>query len=86
MQKVAGGLSNVTKVLLYQLTRRLAKENVDFFKCLILGLRHEQQLVEPAKNGNAAIEPQAEADACHGILHVAKEVGYEPGTEEERNV
>ena len=84
--QIAHVLRNAPQVLPYQLARRLAEQDIDLLQRLVLGLRHEEQLVEPADDGDAAVEAERQADAAHGGLHVGEEVGDEPGAEEERDV
>ena len=86
MREIAGRLGDGAHILAHELRGRLAEEDVDLLECFVLRLGHEQQLVEPSQHGDAAVEAEREADARHGLLHVAEEVGDEPGAEEERHV
>ena len=79
-------LRDALEILPDQSTRRLGKQDVDFLQRLILRLGHKGELVEPAEDGDAAVEAEREADAGHGRLHVGEEVGDEPGAEEEGDV
>ena len=79
-------LRDALEVLSDELARRLGEEDVDFLEGFILGLGHEGQLIEPADDGDSAVEAEGEADAGHGGLHVGEEVGDEPGAEEEGDV
>lgn len=79
-------LRHALEILPHQLPRRLTKQDINLLERLVLRLRHEEQLVEPAQHGDAAIEAEREADARHGGLHVGEEVGDEPGAEEEGDV
>jgi len=84
--QIAEGLGAALKVLCDELAGRRGEEDVNLLKGLILSLRHEEDLIEPAEDGDAAVEAEREADARHGRLHVAKEVGDEPEAEEEGDV
>ena len=79
-------LPDALEVLPDEEGRRLREDDVDFLQRLILGLGHEGELVEPAEDGDAAVEAEGEADARHGRLHVGEEVGHEPGAEEEGHI
>lgn len=79
-------LRDALEVLSDERAGGLGEEDVDLLEGLVLGLGHEGQLVEPAEDGDAAVEAEREADARHGGLHVGKEVGDEPGAEEEGDV
>ncbi len=79
-------LRDALEVLPDELAGGLGEENVDFLEGFVLGLGHEGELVEPADDGDAAVEAEGEADAGHGGLHVGEEVGDEPGAEEEGHV
>ena len=79
-------LRDALEILPDELAGRLGEEDVDFLEGFVLRLRHEGQLIEPADDGDAAVEPEGEADARHGGLHVGEEVGDEPGAEEEGDV
>lgn len=79
-------LRDALEVLADELAGGLGEEDVDLFEGLVLGLGHEGELVEPAEDGDAAVEAEGEADAGHGGLHVGEEVGDEPGAEEEGDV
>ena len=74
------------QILLDQLTGRLAEDDVDLLERLVLRLGHEEDLVEPAEDGDAAVEAEGEADLGHGFLHLREEVGDEEGAEEEGRV
>lgn len=74
------------QILLDQLTGRLAEDDIDLLERLVLGLGHEEDLVEPAKDGDAAVEAEGKADLGHGCLHLREEVGDEEGAEKERGV
>ena len=86
MREIARRLGDGPHILLHELRRRLTEQDIDFLERLVLRLGHEQQLIEPAQHGDAAVEAEREADARHGVLHVAEEVGDEPGAEEEGHV
>ena len=79
-------LRHALEVLPDELARGLREEDVDFLEGLVLRLGHKGQLVEPAEDGDAAVEAEGEADAGHGGLHVGEEIGHEPGAEEEGDV
>ena len=86
MREIARRLSDGPQILPHEQRRRLTEQDIDLLERLILGLGHEEQLIEPAEHGDAAVEAEREADARHGGLHVAEEVGDEPGAEEEGHV
>ena len=79
-------LRDALQILSNQLTRRLAKQDIDFLQRFILRLRHKRQLIEPAHHRNTAIKPEREANARHSGLHVREEIRDEPRAEEERDV
>ena len=70
-------------VLLDQLPRWLLEKLVNLLKSLVLGLRHEQNLVEPAKHSDTAVETERQTGLGHGILHASEVVGDDEGREEE---
>ena len=86
MCKIGHILRDALEVLPDELAGGLGEEDVDFLEGLVLGLGHEGELVEPAEDGDAAVEAEREADAGHGGLHVGEEVRDEPGAEEEGDV
>lgn len=86
VDEVAHRLGDALEVLAHELGRRLAEEDVDLLERLVLRLRHEEQLVEPAEHGDAAVEAERQPRLCHRPLHVGEEVRHEPGAEEERHV
>ena len=86
MSQIGHILRDALEILLDELAGGLGEEDVDFLEGLILSLGHEGELVEPAEDGDAAVEAEGEADAGHGGLHVGEEVGHEPGAEEEGDV
>ena len=48
VQEVIRGRQDTPQILPHQLASGLAENDVDLLQGLILGLRHEEQLVEPA--------------------------------------
>ena len=79
-------LAHALEILPDERTGRLGKQDVNLLERLVLRLGHKGELVEPAEDGDAAVEAEREADARHGGLHVGEEIGDEPGAEEERDV
>jgi hypothetical protein len=47
-KKIVGGLLNVLPVLSNKLAGGLREDKVDLFESLVLGLGHEEELVEPS--------------------------------------
>lgn len=86
MHQIGQILRDALQILPDELARGLGEEDVDLLERLVLGLGHKGELVEPAEDGDAAVEAEGEADAGHGGLHVGEEVGDEPGAEEEGDV
>ena len=86
VKDIADGLGATLQILPHQLARRLAEQNVNPLKCLVLCLRHEEDLVEPADHSDTTVEAEGQTDPRHGRFHVAEEVGHQPGTEEQCDV
>lgn len=81
--EIVGRLLDVLPVLGDQLARGLREDEVDLLERLVLGLGHEEQLVEPTDKGDAAVETGGETDGGHGVLHAGEVVGDDEGGEEE---
>jgi hypothetical protein len=47
-KKIVGGLLDVLPVLSDKLAGRLGEDKIDLLQSLVLGLRHEEELVEPS--------------------------------------
>jgi hypothetical protein len=47
-EKIVGGLLDVLPVLSDKLAGRLGEDKIDLLQSLVLGLRHEEELVEPS--------------------------------------
>lgn len=56
--EVIRGSEDAPQVLPHQLASGLTEDNVDLLQGLVLGLWHEEQLVDPAHDSDAAIEAQ----------------------------
>lgn len=82
MYQITCRFGRALQILSDELTCRLRGNDINLLEGLILGLRHEKNLVEPAYDGDVTGETQREADARHSGLHVAEETGDELGAEE----
>lgn len=86
MAQIANHHGRALDVLAHDGGRRPREELVDLLEGLVLGLGHEEDLVEPADGGDAAIETQGETDTGHGVHHGGEVVGDDEGAEEEVGV
>ena len=86
VEQIAGSLGGLPEILGDELAGGLSEDEVDLLEGLVLGLGHEEDLVEPAEDGDAAVEAEGEAGLGHDPLHVGEEVGDEPAAEEEVDV
>lgn len=66
VSKRSGG---VLDVLVDNLPRRPLEDEIDLLEGLVLGLGHEEDLVDPADGGDATVEAQGQAGLAHGALH-----------------
>ena len=73
--QVGSSLLDVLEVLRNDRPGGPLENEINLLKSLALGLRHEQQLVEPAEKCNAAEEAHAQTLLGHGILHATEVVG-----------
>lgn len=76
-------LDAILQILLHNHRSRLGEELIYLLEGLVLGLGHEEDLVEPAENGDTAIEAQRETDSGHGVHHSGEIVGDDERAEEE---
>lgn len=83
MNEIVSSNQTTSQVFLDKLSSRLTEDHIDFLKRLILGLRHEENLVEPTEHGDTTVEAECETDICHGTLHLGEEICDEEGAEEE---
>ena len=74
------------EILSHELACRLAEDDINLLQGLVLGLRHEEDLVEPSDHGDAAVESKSKTHSRHGLLHLREEVGDEERTEKEGDV
>lgn len=83
MRQITDDLGSLLHVLLNDHRSRLREELVDLLERLVLGLRHEDDLVEPAQHGNTTVETEGQTDTAHGVHHAGEVVGDDEGAEEE---
>jgi len=83
MQQITRHLHRALRILTNQLPRRLLEKLVNLLQRLVLGLRHEEDLVEPAQHRNAPVKAQRQPRTRHRVLHPGEVVRYDEGGEEE---
>lgn len=75
------GLDNAAHVKPNKLLHWHQEQLVDLLGHLVLGHRHEKQLVEESKDSQATEEPDCQAGVGHGCLHAVEVVGDDEGPE-----
>ena len=83
MQQITRHLHRALRILPNQLPRRLLEKLVNLLQRLVLGLRHEEDLVEPAQHRNAPVKAQRQPRTRHRVLHPGEVVRHDEGGEEE---
>ena len=81
-EEIVGGLLDVLPVLSDELAGGLREDEVDLLEGLVLGLGHEEQLVEPADEGNTAVKACRKTNVGHGLAHCGEVVGNDEGRQE----
>jgi hypothetical protein len=84
--KISHSLLDASPVLGHDFSRRTREDGVNLLKRLVLGLGHEEDLVDLADKGNASVEAQCKSGASHGVLHGGEVVCHDEGGEEEESV
>ncbi|KAI6771384.1 hypothetical protein HG531_009009 [Fusarium graminearum] len=64
----------------------IESDNIDLFKSLVLGLGHEEDLVDLTNESNATIKAESQASLAHSLLHGREVVGDDERCEEEESV
>ena len=77
----APGLDHAAHVKPDQLPRRHEEQLIDLLERLVLGLGHEEQLVEESEHCQAAEEPNRQTGVGHGRLHAVEVIGDDEGPE-----
>lgn len=75
VQQVVRDLSSALSILADELHGGLLEEKVDLLKSLVLGLVHEEDLIEPSEHGNATVEAEGKTSRGHCGLHGREVVG-----------
>lgn len=86
MRQVAHDLDSALDVLFDDNRGRLGEKLVNLLEGLVLGLGHEEDLVEPTQDGDTSVETERETDTSHRIHHRGKVVGDDEGAQEEVGV
>lgn len=85
-QQVVRRLLDVLPVLGDDLAGGPGEDEVDLLERLVLGLRHEEHLVKPTEDGDAAVEAERQTGARHGVHHAVEVVRDDEGRQEEPSV
>lgn len=84
--KIPYSLLDASPVLTHNFSRRTREYSVNLLECLVLCLRHEEDLVKLADEGDASVEAQCKSGASHGGLHGGEVVCHDKGGEEEESI
>lgn len=71
------------RVLLNELPCWLLEKLVNLLQSFVLGLRHEEDLIEPPEYGNSTVEAKRQTSPGHGVLHSGEVVRDDEGREEQ---
>ena len=74
MEQVPGHAHSTLSVFLDELAGGLHEQLIDLLERLVLGLVHEEDLVEPAKDRNTAVETESQTSRGERLLHAGEVV------------